>query len=306
MSAVLGDRAGARDLAVSGGEGAWGPGRRSLLRGRALAAGMKAGGPLDPGVPGIPEGYHALLAPRLIEPWTPDLVGTLGPLPPGARVLDLACGSGLVARALPAAARVVGVDAWDDMARLARRLAPSGLAWAVADFHRLPLRAGSFDALACQQALQFADDLGGVLAECRRVLRPGGRAAFAVWADMASSPGFALLRREVRRHWGEEAAPGVAMPFSLDDPRALRDALASAGFADVRVERRSKDLRFASAEDFLRRYVAGSYLLELLPDRTPGEQEALLAGVRDALGPWTGPDGLRFAIHCHLAAGVAA
>ena len=256
-------------------------------------------GPLDPGVSGIPEGYHRLLAPRLIEPWTQDVVEAV-PLPEGAAVLDLACGTGLVARALPGAVRVVGVDGWDEMTRLARTLAP-GVAWTTGDFHRLPFRDASFDAVLCQQGLQFADDLGAVLSECRRVLRPDGHATFATWADLASSPGFARLRDEVARHWGEEAAPGVAMPFSLDDPAALRRALREAGFAEVRVERRARTLVFPGVPGFLRAYVAGSYLLDLLPGRSVGEQQALLDGLEAALAPWLDDDGaLRFPLHAHL------
>ena len=257
-------------------------------------------GPLDAGVSGIPEGYHRLLAPRLIEPWTGDLVGSVD-VPPGGAVLDLACGSGLVARALPAhVGRVVGLDSWDEMARLARGLS-SGPEWVVGDFQRLPFRAGSFDAVLCQQGIQFADDLAALLAEARRVLRPGAAAAFLSWTDLASSPGFHHLREEVARHWGEDAAPGVAMPFSLDDPRALRDALGAAGFADVRVERRARTLAFASTAAFLRAYVAGSYLHELLPERTPEAQRALLDGLEGALAPWTREGSLRFPIHAHLA-----
>lgn len=262
-------------------------------------------GPLDPHVSGIPEGYHALLAPRLIQPWTPEIVQRAPAQGPGRRVLDLACGSGIVARALPEEDRVVGADAWDEMVTLARRASPARMAWTVADFHRLPFRDGAFDAVLCQQALQFADEPGAVRAEARRVLRPGGHAVFALWADLASSPGFAFLRQEVARHWGEDAAPGVAMPFSLDDPHALREGFERAGFVDVRVVRLTKDLAFHDAADFLRSYVAGSYLLELLPQQDEARQRALLAGLEDALAPWMGPDGLRFPIHAHLVTGRA-
>lgn len=260
--------------------------------------------PLDLRVRGIPEGYHALLAPRLLGPWTGELARRL---PASAeRVLDLACGAGLVASNLPAHARVVGVDAWDEMAQLARRAHPAPrFSWCVGDFHRLPFRSGAFDAVACQQALQFAEEVDAVLGEARRVLRPGGWAGFAVWADLSSSPGFAALHAEVARHWGEAAAPGVAMPFSLDRANALRDALARAGFREVQVERLEKTLAFDSPADFVRRYVAGSYLLELLPDRTPEERRNLVGGVEKALAPWTCGEGLRFPIHAHLATGRA-
>lgn len=212
-----------------------------------------------------------------------------------------------MARAVPqTAGLVVGLDAWDEMVALARRDSPGArFAWALGDFHRLPFRTGAFDALLCQQGLQFADDLGALFAEALRVLRPGAPAVFAVWADLAASPAFGHLRREVAKRWGEGVAPSFEMAPPLDRPEGLRHAMEAAGFRDARVERLTKDVLFPSPKGFLLDFIAGSMLLDLVPAKDAEAQEDLLDAMERTLAPWTGPDGLRFPVHAHVASGTS-
>jgi ubiquinone/menaquinone biosynthesis C-methylase UbiE len=106
---------------------------------------------------------------------------------PGAWVLDLGCGPGVLtfplAEAVGAEGRVVAVDLAEGMLTLARAVAPPNVALARMDMERLALHDGAFDAVACGHALQFCPDLGAALREARRVLRRGGRLAASVPAQ---------------------------------------------------------------------------------------------------------------------------
>lgn len=251
-------------------------------------------------LPTIPEGYHRLLAPRLNAPWVPELLARC-PVAPGERVLDLACGAGLVAAAAAdAGARVEGADSWDEMARIARRERP-GLGWVLADLGRLPFRAGAFDVALCQQGLQFADEASAALQEARRVLRPGGRLGATVWADLGGCPAFAALRDAVGARLGMETAPGVAVPEELADPEAFAATLAEAGFGSVRVERVRRILRFGSVEDFLRSFVAGSYLSEHVSAASPRQLAGILDDMEKRLAPRADAGGFAFPIEAHVA-----
>jgi len=146
----------------------------------------------------------------------------LAAVEPGERVLDVACGTGIVARR--AAARVgaggvvAGSDVNEGMLEVAAATAidlPVRIEWHRADATALPLPDGAFDVVCCQQGLQFVPDPPLALREARRVLTPGGRLALAVWRSIDHHPVFAAFVRALERH----AGPGTAAPL-----RARRSA----------------------------------------------------------------------------------
>jgi SAM-dependent methyltransferase len=256
--------------------------------------------PLWPGpAPPIPQGYERGLVPALMLPCARELVARV-PIAAGARVLDVASGTGAVARMLAARARVVGVDAWDEMPRLARSLVP-GVAWAIADLQALPFRAASFDAALCQHGLAFAEEPQRALAEMRRVVRPGGAVAVLLWTGLARSPGFAALGASVTKRLGEERAPVLRFPHALETEAGLEGLFAEAGLPDARVHRLRIEARFRDAEDFVRAYVEGSYLAETIHQASAEAQRGLVADIEEAMAGWSGPEGLVFPVEAHLA-----
>ena len=137
----------------------------------------------------VPENYDRHLAPVIFEPWAEILVETVG-VRSGDRVLDVASGTGVVARLAARYAgpqgRVVASDVSATMlAHAATRAASPGAApieYVEAAATELPVDDGAFDVVLCQQGLQFFTDQAGAAAEMHRVLRPGGAAGVAVWA----------------------------------------------------------------------------------------------------------------------------
>jgi ubiquinone/menaquinone biosynthesis C-methylase UbiE len=138
---------------------------------------------------GTPEAYEAYLVP-LLALWTDELIEMAG-LNPQARILDVACGTGIVARRaaqrMGNVASITGLDSNDGMLQVAQTLwdgrQPS-IDWRKGDVAALPFPNQAFDTVFCQQGLQFFPDRLAALKEIHRVLAPGGRLAISVWRSI--------------------------------------------------------------------------------------------------------------------------
>ncbi|HEY8599027.1 MAG TPA: methyltransferase domain-containing protein [Thermomicrobiales bacterium] len=241
--------------------------------------------------------YERLIAPAIFTPWTRDLVA-LAAVRPGERVLDLACGTGVVARAVAAqpngAGPIVGLDTSPSMLATARAVAAElPIAWREGDAVALPFADGAFDVVLCQQGLQFMADKRAALAEAYRVLAPGGRALLSVWRPTRDTPGWRALEEALARRVG--AATAALPPFSLGDARALRALLVGAGFRDIRVRTEVHLSRFPSADAFVRAVVAGApTMLGPLAAQGEGALAEIVAEVGEALATSHDDDGLAF------------
>jgi ubiquinone/menaquinone biosynthesis C-methylase UbiE len=195
--------------------------------------------------------YERELVGPLFRPYVDPLLDGVG-LTAGDRVLDLACGTGIVGRVvrerLGDGARVVGVDLSPLMIGHARTVAPA-IEFREGSADALPLADGEqFDVVACQQGLQFFADKPKAMTEVRRALAPGGRVAFATWRPIEESPFFVELQRVAEGF----AGPISDVRHSFGDAGAIRSLLEAAGYADIRVERHERTIRFADGPTFIR------------------------------------------------------
>lgn len=200
---------------------------------------------------GFPEMYERWLAGPLFKPWA-ELTLDEMKLSPRDRVLDIACGTGVVARAarerLGDAGYVVGIDISPDMLAVARAVAPS-VEWREGNAGALPLNEGEqFDVVICQQGLQFFPDKLAAAAQMRRALAKGGRLAVTTWLSDDEVPFFRELRQVAERHLGAIAD----QRYSYGDPALLAGLLREAGFHDVRLRRLSRTIRFDEGAPFVR------------------------------------------------------
>lgn len=250
--------------------------------------------------------YERDLVPAVFEPWAARVVG-LADLRPGDRVLDLACGTGIVART--AAERVgerggvVAADLNPGMIAVARSLSPPRgpkIEWREADAGALPFADQAFDAVLCQLGLQFFADRATALVETYRVLRPGGRVVLMVWRPIERASGFAVLAAALDRHIGPEAASIMRAPFSLGDAGEFTSLIAAAGFAELDLRTETGAVRFPSVKGFVASYVAGSPLAGPVAAAPPEAHDALVAEVAAKLKPRVS-DELEFRIEAHLA-----
>jgi len=255
----------------------------------------------------VPENYERYLVPSIFGPWAEDLV-EMSALRPGERVLDIACGTGIVARTgarkLGGSASVVGVDLSAPMLAAARAAAAAeGLAveWREGSAVKLPLADAAFEVTFCQQGLQFFPDRKSALREMYRVLIPGGRLVLSVWGPIERSPGFAVLAEALTRHIGAEAGALMTTgPLSLSDAEELRAILTEATFRDITIHPAVKMLRFPSPEAFVLQYAAGSALASAVAPADGNARAALMAEVVTRLQSANDDQGLGFAIEANL------
>jgi len=240
----------------------------------------------------------------MFSPWAADLVERAAPAA-GARVLDVACGTGVVTRLLPArvgsGGRVVGLDLNPNMLATARA-ATAGLPieWLEASVQAIPLPDDAFDLVLCQQALQFFPDKPAALREMYRVLAPGGRLHLAVWRSTAYCPGYAALERALAKYVGADAAK--LPPFSFGNRAALRGVIAGAGFRDLEIRAEVKMTRFASPEAFYRIITGGApQMLGLLAQLTDVQRRELVTEITETLAPYLDDVGLAFPQPAYLA-----
>jgi ubiquinone/menaquinone biosynthesis C-methylase UbiE len=196
--------------------------------------------------------YEEFFVPGLFAPCAAELLD-LVPARDGERVLDVACGTGVVARAAAAVAgprgRVTGVDLRPGMVEVAASLPPpqgAPVEWREGDALELADADGSFDVAYCQQGLQFFPDQARALTEIRRVLAPGGRAGLAVWQGLDRNDFLRALTEAEAQHLSTlgMSYEELAGPFLFGDPGWLHSMLADAGFANVGVEERTIEARF--------------------------------------------------------------
>lgn len=192
--------------------------------------------------------YEEFFVPALFGEWAPR-VAAAARLRTGDHVLDIACGTGVLAREAASqvgpSGFVAGVDAGPGMLTVAKTVAPR-IEWREAQAEALPYPDQRFDAVVSQFGLMFFSDRRRALTEMQRVLKRGGRLAVAVWASLDRSPAYAAEVDLLERVAGRAAADAVRAPFVLGDTDQLTQLVASAGIDKVAVATRSGMARFPS------------------------------------------------------------
>lgn len=205
-----------------------------------------------------PANYERFFVPAIGAPLAADLI-RYAALRPGERVLDVACGTGVVARLasqqVGTTGTAAGLDINPGMLAVAQSAASADMPirWHEGSAEAMPLPDASFDVVLCQMGLQFMPDKHAALQEMRRVLVPGGRL-------LLNLPGptpqlFAIMADALARHVGTEAAGFVNHVFSLHDSAEIEKLISGAGFHDLSVESSTKVLHLPAPEEFLWQYV---------------------------------------------------
>ena len=245
--------------------------------------------------------YDAFFVPALFAQWT-DVVLNAADARPGQKVLDVGCGTGVLARA--AAARVgegggvAAVDPNDGMLAVARH-AEASIDWRTGIAEQLPFPDRFFDRTVSQFALMFFTDPEGALGELGRVTRRDGRLALMVWDQLPNNQGYGRLAGLVEDLFGSDAADAIRAPFRLGEPDLLAD-IASHGIRDPRVARHHGVARFESLEAWLHTEIRGWTLAHVLDDEGFA---ALLDAARVQLADFADDTGVAFDVSALVVSG---
>lgn len=233
-----------------------------------------------------PENYERYFVPAIGAPVADDLI-KIAALRQNERVLDVACGTGVVTRlasqAVGAAGVVTGLDVNPGMLAVARTTTPPDMIieWREGSAESMPFPDASFDVILCQMGLQFMPDKKATLSEIWRVLALSGRLIINVPGPIP--PAFAILAETLARNIGPEPAGFVNQVFSLYDTVEVQSLFRSAGFRDVSIESDNKLLQLPAPEEFLWQFVHSTPLVAAVA-RADVERLALFE--RDVLAKW--------------------
>ncbi|HQR17818.1 MAG TPA: methyltransferase domain-containing protein [Gemmatimonadales bacterium] len=246
----------------------------------------------------IPEHYDRSLGPMFFEPYAADLVGRLR-VPPGGRVLEVACGTGIVTarlrKALPPDATLVATDLNEPMIAFAKTARSLGgtVEWQTADAQSLPFPDASFDAVVCQFGLMFVPDKALALREAHRVLKPGGVLAFSVWQDLDANPVGRIAHTVISGFFPTDPPTFYLVPFGMDDEPLLRRLVTEAGFQVTTLDRVKLEARSPSATEAARGLVLGNPVYGAIEARGTAKPDVIMAAVAAALAEAGGSAPLR-------------
>jgi ubiquinone/menaquinone biosynthesis C-methylase UbiE len=253
-----------------------------------------------------PEFYERYVR-RIMEPWVRRLVNVPA-LRPGEHVLDVACGTGFVARLaaerVGMGGRVVGIDLNVGMIEAARAVATGDsrntIEWLTGDAAALPFAKAAFDVVLCQQGVQFFPDRLQALCEMRRVLRHGGRLAFTVWSAITDSPYRAALADALERHMSEGASTMMRGADALNDAVELHWLVASAGFQNVHVRPTIEMTRLPLPAEFVPGHLAALPIAQEIARLAADRRAALVDDMTTALRGYVDGDHITVPAGVHI------
>jgi SAM-dependent methyltransferase len=245
------------------------------------------------------DAYEARFVPAIFAPWAPRLLDAC-PIGAGDHVLDVACGTGIVARhavdRVGPGGSVTGADVNPAMLEVAARIAPE-ITWHRADVADLPFDDGVFDATVCQMAMMFFPDREAALREMARVTRPDGVTAVLVPASLGAQPAYGVFVELAGSIVGPEARSLLGAYWSCGDLAALTAWHDAAGLFVRSADTGAGPARFASVEDFVRTEVGASPLAGRID---PGGLDRLCAAASEAMADWSTDDGFEIPLVCHV------
>lgn len=245
------------------------------------------------------EFYDSRFVPSLFAPWAPFVTAAAN-LQPGSKVLDVACGTGVVARQalseIGPQGSIIGLDCNAAMLSVAKR--EPHITWQAGNAEALPFDKQSFDAVLCQFGLMFFEHQVLALNEMWRVLAVGGHLVVAVWDRLEYQPGHHALFALLQAHLGQICADSLHPPYALGEIEDLQSLLAKTSITNVDIQQHETTTRFASIAQWIATEVRGWTLSDVVSDSKLAEIQS--AG-EHVLKDFVGSDGeLSYPSRAHL------
>lgn len=248
---------------------------------------------------GGPETYEQYIVPTWMADWASDLIGAAR-VGPGRRVLDVACGTGIVARKAAGLVgpdgRIAGLDSHEGMLRVARECAAregaTAIGWHHGDVSRMPFASGEFDTVLCQQGLQFFPDRIAALREMKRVLAPEGTLALSVWGSPEKSPHVPVIIEVFSEYFGEDSTAIFRVACSLSRHDLLRELVQGAGFSQIHIRSGIKIARHPSLTELLPAYFSVLPVAAQITAMPDEERTRMFRSIETRLADWRENEGL--------------
>ena len=248
--------------------------------------------------------YERVAVRYVLGPWAPSLVDAAC-LVAGERVVDVACGTGVVTRIaaqrVGPLGRVTGVDLNAGMISVARSL-PAGdgapINWLEGSALALPLFDASVDAVLCQQGLQFFPDKALALREMRRVAARGGRLALSVWS--AVGPYHTAVGEALARFVDESTATSFCASRKVPGKDELERLVATAGWSEVKVSVSRLSIHVPGVERFVLEHLAGTPVAAALAAADAETRKNIGASVKRAMELFEAGDGVTYPEETHV------
>lgn len=250
----------------------------------------------------IARSYQELLVPAMFEDCANRVLDAAEP-DLGDRILDVACGTGVLARAVAdrvgPQGKVVGLDMNPGMLTVAEDLAPE-LDWRQGTAEELPFGNQSFDVVACQLSLMFFEDKRSAIQEMRRVLKSGGRLVVTVFDSVDQIPAYERLIDIYDAVSDEDVAEFLRAPFSLSAPDDLRTLFSEGGFTSPHVSTQELDASFPDVQTLVHADVKGWFPLAGI-ELADGQMEDVIRRARSALEKYIEDEGrVTFGMPAHF------
>ncbi len=234
--------------------------------------------------------YEEFFVPALFSPW-PSHVLNAADVESGDSVLDVGCGTGILARSalrvVGPSGSVVGVDVNEGMLQVARSKS-TDVEWRQGQAESLPFAQNMFDRVVSQFGLMFFQDRIKAVSEMIRVMKRGGKACVAVWASLSATPGYAAVADMLRDVFDAETARSIEAPYCLGDVDELETLFEKSGASNISVNTVSGKARFASIDAWLYTDIKGWTLAEVIDD---DGYARLRHSAPEYLGKFVGEDG---------------
>jgi len=264
--------------------------------------------------PNPAEIYDQYFGPAMFIPSSKGLLELAAPSA-GQRVIDLACGSGvvteLIANAVGSDGSVVGLDFSPPMLGVAgaKQISGAPVEWIEANVAEIPFPDASFDLATCQHGVQFFPDPLACAKEVKRVLKPGGRFAFTVWANKSEHPLMEAMFESISKRLGVPIE-ATAKPFMFGPLADLASLLSNAGYREIQEETKSFQVTFPQSDRWAQLSVMGAAAaIPAFQDLSADDRADLIPGVASDIGDmikdYTDGDTVVFTMTSHYAVGIA-
>lgn len=234
--------------------------------------------------------HEQYLVPAIYAQWAAR-VAEIADIELGHHVLDVACGTGTLARAVQLetglSGKITGLDKDERMLESARERS-SGIEWQLGDATAMPFEKNRFDRVICQFSLMFISNRVATIKEMLRVCKPDGLVVVATWGPLQHAGAYAALIRLVRRHLGPTAAFNLSKPWELGKPGAMDALLLSSGVNEYECHQRVGQASYPSIRAFVKSHLCLAGEFDILSEQN---LEEIYRAANSQLHPFLTPSG---------------